>query len=228
MRIMTKDHPHSVLKAIGNRHDYLPAAGRDALLPTYDLLTRLLGMYKLHETLVAQAELTPGQHVLEIGCGTGNLTLKAKRTQPAAEVIGSDPDPLALARAERKANGLNGIRFERAYAQELPYPDKEFDRVLSSMMLHHLETDIKTAALAEALRVLRPGGSLHILDIGGEVTPDDGLMARLLLHNHHAHDNLGDGIPQLLRTVGFDCTVVASQRHRRLGRVTFYRGTRPN
>ncbi|MEV4128372.1 class I SAM-dependent methyltransferase [Nocardia sp. NPDC049707] len=225
---MTKDHPHSVVEAMGNRHDYLPAAGRDALLPGYDLLTRLLGMYKLHETLVAQAELTADQRVLEIGCGTGNLTIRAKRAQPAAEVIGSDPDPLALARAERKAHGLNGIRFERAYAQELPFPDQEFDRVLSSMMLHHLETDIKTAALAEALRVLRPGGSLHIVDVGGAVTPDDGLMARLLLHNDHARDNLGDGIPQLLRKVGFDCAVVASQRHRRLGRVTFYRGTRPN
>ncbi|MEU0499478.1 class I SAM-dependent methyltransferase [Nocardia sp. NPDC005998] len=224
---MTKDHPHSVLHAMGNRHDYLPAAGRDALLPGYDLLTRLLGMYKLHETLVAQAELAPGQRVLEIGCGTGNLTIRAKRAQPAAELIGSDPDPLALARAERKAHGLSGIRFERAYAQELPYAEGEFDRVLSAMMLHHLETDIKTAALAEVLRVLRPGGSVHIVDVGGAVTSDDGLVARLMLHNEHAADNLGDGIPQLLRSVGFDSAVVASQRHRRLGRVTFYRGIRP-
>lgn len=212
---------------MGNRHDYLPAAGRDALLPGYDLLTRLLGMYKLHETLVAQAELAPGQRVLEIGCGTGNLTIRAKRAQPAAELIGSDPDPLALARAERKAHGLSGIRFERAYAQELPYAEGEFDRVLSAMMLHHLETDIKTAALAEVLRVLRPGGSVHIVDVGGAVTSDDGLVARLMLHNEHAADNLGDGIPQLLRSVGFDSAVVASQRHRRLGRVTFYRGIRP-
>lgn len=224
---MTKDHPHSVIHAMGNRHDYLPAAGRDALLPGYDLLTRLLGMYKLHETLVAQAELAPGQRVLEIGCGTGNLTIRAKRAQPAAELIGSDPDPLALARAERKAHGLSGIRFERAYAQELPYAEGEFDRLLSAMMLHHLDIDIKKAALAEALRVLRPGGSLHIVDVGGAVTPDDGLVARLMLHNEHAADNLGDSIPQLLRSVGFDSAVVASQRHRRLGRVTFYRATRP-
>ncbi|WP_433731296.1 class I SAM-dependent methyltransferase [Nocardia sp. CA-129566] len=224
---MTKDHPHSVLHAMGNRHDYLPAAGRDALLPGYDLLTRLLGMYKLHQTLVAQAELAPGQRVLEIGCGTGNLTIRAKRAQPAAELIGSDPDPLALARAERKAHGLSGIRFERAYAQELPYAEGEFDRLLSAMMLHHLDADIKKAALAEALRVLRPGGSLHIVDVGGAVTPDDGLVARFMLHNKHAADNLGDSIPQLLRSVGFDSAVVASQRHRRLGRVTFYRATRP-
>ncbi|WP_433682634.1 class I SAM-dependent methyltransferase [Nocardia sp. CA-119907] len=224
---MTKDHPHSVIHAMGNRHDYLPAAGRDALLPGYDLLTRLLGMYKLHETVVAQAELAPGHRVLEIGCGTGNLTIRAKRAQPAAELIGSDPDPLALARAERKAHGLSGIRFERAYAQELPYAEGEFDRLLSAMMLHHLDTDIKKAALAEALRVLRPGGSLHIVDVGGAVTPEDGLVARLMLHNEHAADNLGDSIPQLLRSVGFDSAVVASQRHRRLGRVTFYRAIRP-
>lgn len=228
MRTMTKNHPHSVVHAMGNRHDYLPAAGRDALLPGYDLLTRLLGMPKLHEILVAQAELASGQRVLEIGCGTGNLTVRAKRAQPGAEVIGSDPDPLALARAERKADGLSGIRFERGYAQELPYPDQEFDRVLSAMMLHHLPADIKTAALAEAHRVLRPGGSLHIVDVGGPVTADDGLVARLMLHNNHVADNLGDGIPELLRTAGFDAAVVVSQRHRRLGRITFYRATRPS
>jgi SAM-dependent methyltransferase len=58
-------------------------------------------------------------------------------------VVGSDPDPLALARAQRKARGITGIRFERAYAQELPFADGEFDRVLSSMMLHHLAEDVK-------------------------------------------------------------------------------------
>ena len=113
MEAMTEHRPHSVTRVIGNRHDYLPAAGRDALLPGYDLLTRLLGMNRVYDTLLAQAELGDGLRVLEIGCGTGNLTIRAIRSQPAAEVIGSDPDPRALTRATRKARGLRGIRFER-------------------------------------------------------------------------------------------------------------------
>ncbi|WP_280254928.1 class I SAM-dependent methyltransferase [Nocardia wallacei] len=225
---MTEHRPHSVTTAMGNRHDYLPAAGRDAFLPAYDLLTRLLGAPRLHERLVDQAELRDDHRILEIGCGTGNLTLRAKRARPAAEVIGTDPDPRALARAVRKAQGQQGIRFEHAYAQELPYGDGEFDRVLSSLMLHHLDADIKQALAAEAFRVLRPGGRLHVVDIGGPMTPADGLAARLTLRGEHIGGNLGDGIPRLLRDAGFDCAVVDSQPHRRLGRVTYYRAVRPD
>ncbi len=223
---MTEHHPHSVIRASRNRHDYLPAAGHDVLLPAYDLLTRLLGMKRVYDTLIAQAELGDCRRVLEIGCGTGNLSIRVKRAHPSVEVIGSDPDPLALRRAQRKAFGLNGIRFERGYAQHLPYADGEFDRVLSSMMLHHLDNDAKTAAAAEIFRVLRPGGRLHLVDIG-DMTARDGLAARLIRHSRHAAGNLGDAIPRLLRTAGFDCTQVATQRQRVVGRLTYYRATRP-
>jgi ubiquinone/menaquinone biosynthesis C-methylase UbiE len=207
-------------------HDYLPAAGHDALLPGYDLLTRLFGFNRVHEKLIGQAELADGHHVLEIGCGTGNLTIRVKRAHPSVEVIGSDPDPLALKRAQRKAIRMSGIRFERGYAQQLPYADGAFDRVLSSMMLHHLDSDAKTAAAAEIFRVLRPGGRLHLVDMGGNMTAHDGLAARLVMRSHHAADNLGDAIPRLLRAAGFDCTEAATQRHRFVGRLTYYRATR--
>ena len=95
------------------------------------------------------------------------------------------------------------------------------------MMLHHLDDDVKADAAAEVLRVLRPGGRLHLVDIGGEMTAHDGLAARLMMHNRHAAGNLGDSIPRLLRTAGFDCTEVAVQRHRVIGRLTYYRATRP-
>jgi ubiquinone/menaquinone biosynthesis C-methylase UbiE len=219
---MTEHRPHSVTE-----HDYIPAAGRDALLPGYDLLTRLLGMNKAYDALVAQAELADGLRVLEIGCGTGNVTTRVKRAAPGADVVGTDPDPRALARAQRKAREMTGIRFERAYAQELPFADGEFDRVLSSMMLHHLGDDVKAAAAAEIYRVLRPGGTLHIVDIGGRTTGHHGLAARWMKDNPHAAGNLDDGIPRLLRTVGFDCAETGTRRNRFIGLLTFYRATRP-
>jgi ubiquinone/menaquinone biosynthesis C-methylase UbiE len=208
-------------------HDYMPAAGHDAFLPGYDLLTRLFGFSRVHERLIDQAELADGQRVLEIGCGTGNLTVRAKKTHPSIDVVGSDPDPLALKRAQRKARRLTGIRFERGYAQRLPYTDGEFDRVLSSMMLHHLDSDAKTVAAAEVFRVLRPGGRLHLVDMGGDMTVDDGLSARLALRGSHVAGNLGDAIPRVLRAAGFDCTEVATHRNRGVGRLTYYRATRP-
>jgi ubiquinone/menaquinone biosynthesis C-methylase UbiE len=223
MERMTEHRPHSAAR----HHDYLPASGKDALLPFYDLVTRVLGMGSTYDALVAQAELGDGLRVLEIGCGTGNVTVRAKRAAPRADMVGTDPDPLALARAQRKARGLTGIRFERAYAQELPFADGEFDRALSSMMLHHLDEDVKAGALAEVHRVLRPGGRLHIVDIGGHVTAHHGLAARWMKDNPHAAGNLGDAIPRLLREAGFECEEVGTRRHRLIGQLTFYRATRP-
>jgi ubiquinone/menaquinone biosynthesis C-methylase UbiE len=208
-------------------HDYIPAAGHDAFLPGYDLLTRLSGFNRVHDRLIAHAALAANHRVLEIGCGTGNLTIRAKQAHPPIEMIGSDPDPLALRRAQRKASRLSGIRFERGYAQRLPYTDGEFDRVLSSMMLHHLDNDAKAAAAAEVFRVLRPGGRLHIVDMGGNMTAHDGLSARLTLRSPLAAGNLGDAIPRVLRSVGFDCAEVDTHVQRFVGRLTYYRATRP-
>jgi SAM-dependent methyltransferase len=223
---MTKNHPHPIAGSMGNRRDYLPAAGHDALLPGYDLLTRVLGFNRVYRKLFEQAELTDGLSVLEVGCGTGNLITQVPREYPGVRAVGCDPDPRALTRAERKARGLRGMTFDRGYVQNLPYRDGEFDRVLSSMMWHHLDEEVKTQAATEIFRVLRPGGSLHLVDIGGDMTAGDGLLARRMLHSPHAAGNLGDAIPRRLQTAGFDCTVVGTQRVRLVGSVTFFRAVR--
>lgn len=215
---MTEHRPTEA--AADPRHDYLPAAGRDAFLPFYDVLTTALGVPKVHRRLIGQAGLASGQRVLEIGCGTGNLSLRAKRAHPGVDLVGCDPDPLALARAQRKARDLTGIRFERGYAQQLPYPDGTFDRVLSALMLHHLDPGTKVATAAEVLRVLRPGASLHLVDITGEMHGMHGLLARRVVRSGHL---AGHGIPQVLNAAGLNCTEAASHRHPVMGQITYYR-----
>jgi ubiquinone/menaquinone biosynthesis C-methylase UbiE len=208
---------------------FLPAMGHDWLLPLYDPFQRLVGTESLHRLLVERADVRAGHKALEIGCGTGNLLIVIKRSHPQAEVVGLDPDPKALARARRKATrkGLS-IELDRGFAEDLPYPDGSFDRVFSSLMFHHLEPEQRVAALREVRRVLRPGGSLHLLDFGGERVPTDGLIARFAHRSPRLHDNFGDGIPTLMGEAGLENPAeVAHKVNRMLGRVAYFRATAP-
>jgi ubiquinone/menaquinone biosynthesis C-methylase UbiE len=202
-------------------HDYLPAMGIDRLLPLYDTFTWLLGVPRIHRRLVELAGIEPGHRVLEIGCGTGNLALRAQRMHPDAEVAGIDPDPRALERARRKADraGLP-VRWDRGKAGELPYPDDSVDRVLSALMFHHLDDAEKKRALAEVRRVLRPGGQLHLVDIAGH---HHGRAGRRMLRNEHLRDNAGEGIPNRMREAGITDVRTGERGHLR---TTFYRATR--
>ena len=193
---MVERTPH---RARNHLHDYLPAMGDDRLIALYDPLTRLLGIPRVHSRLVEQAGIEPGHHVLEIGCGTGNLALLARRRHPAAEVVGIDPDPLAIARARRKSDRAGvPVRWDIGTAGDLPYPDASIDRVLSAFMFHHLDEAEKRRALAEVRRVLRPGGRLHLVDFGGHQRR----LGRLVHRSHRLHGNAGDAIPARMREAG--------------------------
>ena len=206
------------------RRSFIPAAGRDWLLPLYDPLQKLLGGDRLKRPLVDQAALAPGIRVLDIGCGTGSLTLLIKRMHPEVAVVGLDPDAKALAIARRKAEraGL-AIVLDRAFSDSLPYGDGSFDRVFSSLMFHHLKAGEKTATLKEVLRVLRPGGSLHLLDFG----PPRGRLARAAAHvlhrAEHVRENLEGRIPELLRESGFRHAEEVDHRGIFVGSLSYYR-----
>jgi ubiquinone/menaquinone biosynthesis C-methylase UbiE len=219
--------------ATTEEREYLPAMSMPGLLPLYDTVTRLLGARDAHWQLVAQAGVEPGATVLEIGCGTGNVLLLVARAVPGATVIGLDPDPRALALARRKARRVGaGIRLDRGYADQLPYPDGSVDRVLSSFMFHHLPPDEQQAALREAHRVLAPGGRLHLLDFdGGFPTPPRVVR---LVHRGHSHDHvhavLGNTAPvavlPALREAGFAAVAESGHGTTLFGGHTFWRAVR--
>ncbi len=225
MNELASHQPVRHIEAGGRR--YLPGMGRDWLLPLYDPFTRLIGIESAHRKLADQAELESAERVLEIGCGTGNLALLVKGMRPQLEVVGLDPDPGALARAGRKARraGLP-LELDRGFADELPYPDGSFDRVLSSLMFHHLAEELRMASLLQVLRVLRPGGSLHLMDFGGDSQHLHGL-ARLARRSRTLKDNWDNRLPTLMREAGFAEAVETGHLTKRIGRLTYYRATRP-
>jgi ubiquinone/menaquinone biosynthesis C-methylase UbiE len=220
--------PRPIADSPAAKGRYLPGMGLGWLLPLYDPFTRLIGIQTVHQKLADQAELDSARRVLEIGCGTGNLALLVKRIRPQLDVVGLDPDPKALARATRKARraGLD-LRLDRGFADQLPYPDTSFDRVLSALMFHHLDEDLQVASLREALRVLRPGGSLHLVDFGGSSHDLHGL-ARMARRSHTLRDNWDDRIPALMREAGLADPAETGHLTRRIGRLTYYRADRSN
>ena len=207
---------------------FLPAAGHDLFLPIYDPLTKLLGMDRRRQALVEQAALAPRQRVLDVGCGTGSLAILIKEQYPTTDVVGLDPDPKALDRARRKAAraGLS-IRFDRGFASALGYADQTFDRVVSSMMLHHLPDDDRLPALQEIKRVLKPGGRLELLDFGGPDSDLHGMAGRLVHSHRRLRSNAAAAVLRVMADAGF-----ADARHVRtestlIGRLEFYQATAP-
>ncbi|MET9023440.1 class I SAM-dependent methyltransferase [Actinopolymorpha sp. NPDC004070] len=180
---------------------FLPGAGKTWLLPFYDLFSRVADVRRLHERVAQLAEIAPGQTVVDVGCGTGNLSFAVLAAQPAARVTGLDPDDDALRRAARKARRRDvSLTLVQGYADRIPAEDATLDHVVSSLALHHVDDDGRTGFANDALRALRPGGKVTIVDFGGPASGTDGANSTDSAHQtHHAAHGHGHSPAHLLR-----------------------------
>ena len=186
-----------------NGRDFLPAAGHDLFLPLYDPIVRFMGFDRSRQELIAQANVKPDHRILDVGCGTGSFVVLLKRQLPAAQVIGLDPDPKALRRAQSKiVRAAVSVQLDQGFADQLPYQRDSFDRVFSSFMFHHLEEHEKEKALNEVSRVLKPGGSFHLLDFTAD-HGTHGFLSRLFHSHARMKDNTDERLLQLMRLAGF-------------------------
>jgi ubiquinone/menaquinone biosynthesis C-methylase UbiE len=189
----------------------------------YDLFGNVVTLGRaaaMREQTVDLAALRAGERVLEVGCGTGEVAQRARaRVGPAGQVSGIDPSAEMIAVAQRKAAraGLD-IDYRVGAIEALPYPGASFDAVLSSLMLHHLPDDLKSAGLAEVQRVLKPGGRLLIVDFKRPRGWLARVAMRLLLHGH-----LGRGfehLPAIVAGAGFADVTSGATRFDFLGFVS--------
>lgn len=206
---------------------YVPALGYLWLTGLYDPVVRYTTReHRFKTTLLAQAKLQPGQHVLDLACGTGTLAIMAKQRVPMLQLTGLDGDPAILQRARSKAAKQHvSIQFEHGYATALPFADASYDRVLSSLFFHHLIPNDKQKTFAEIYRVLRPGGELHIADWG---KPANALMRTLfysiqLLDGFpNTRDHVEGRLPDMLRATGFHSVAEMQQFNTVYGTLSLY------
>lgn len=188
---------------------YVPALGYRWLTSLYDPVVRVTTRETaVKRRLAEQAGMQPGHTILDLGCGTGTLTIMLKTLCPDAEVIGLDGDPevLEIARKKAKAAGIQ-IALEHGTASALPYERHSFDRVLSSLLFHHLSRADKERSFGEVHRVLRPSGEFHIADWGRAQNWPMRLAflaVQLLDGFSTTGDNVAGLIPNVLVKAGFD------------------------
>ena len=161
----------------------------------YDLMVWLLTFGRersFRERLVELARLRPGETVLDVGCGTGTLAIAAKRrVGPTGIVQGIDASPEMIARANRKAKkeGIE-VTFRTAVVETLPFPDRHFDVVLSTLMLHHLPRPTREQSAREFRRVLKPGGRVLAVDFGMPGRHRKGIISHLHRRGHLSLDSV--------------------------------------
>ncbi len=194
-----------------SRQPYVTAAGFRVLTPLYDTVVRLT-MREPHwrPLLVEQVldGLAQDGVIVDVGAGTGAFAIPLAQRDRRVIAVDGDEDVRAIA---RRRPGAQLVDWRDGLATALPVGDGEADRVVMSLLLHHLDAAATAQALAEARRVLRPGGRLHIADWG---RPHDPLMRasfgvlQLIDGVAGTRDHVAGRLPGLVAQSGFGSVAV--------------------
>lgn len=135
---------------------------------------------RIVEGVASYVNVPSGGNCLDVGCGSGALTIAAAKRNPSARIVGCDRwgkeyDEFSQQLCERnaKAEGVSNVSFQPGDATHLPFPDESFDAVTSNYVYHNVPGHDKQELLLETLRVLRKGGTFAIHDLMGKARYGD-------------------------------------------------------
>ncbi len=188
--------------------DYVPALRFHALTGLYDRVMAATNRERrFKRALLERLELPAHGTLLDLGCGTGTMTLWARAAWPQARIIGVDADPAALEIAgDKQSEAGVEIDFRRADARALPLETSSVDAVTCSLFFHHLADSDKNAVLAEIRRALRPRGQLLIADWGrprSALTAAGFFLVRCLDGFERTRSNARGRLPEMIARAGF-------------------------
>ncbi len=210
----------------GQKQKYIPASKYHILTPCFDFFIRLtMPEITFRKALIKKMNINDSHTVLDFGCGSGSTTILMRKMYPGADVIGIDIDKKILNIAKNKAEKLNQpISFELYEGDRLPYPDSYFDRVVSSLVFHHLSKSQKESVLKEIHRVLKPDGELHIGDLGVARNLYAKFIYAISQYFEPITDNTKGLIPFYIKSAGFKDVQVHDSVNALFGTVSLYSG----
>jgi ubiquinone/menaquinone biosynthesis C-methylase UbiE len=200
--------------------DQLIKSQMEKMVPSYDSYMKKMTFGReriLREETVCLAQIVPGNSVLEVGCGTGTLTLAAKRQAgPSGKVFGIDIIPGMIETSQHKAaEAKEDITFQLGSIDNIPFPDKHFDVVMCSFMIFHMSETTMQKGIAEIHRVLKPQGRWLVLDLALPTQPLQRFIAQRLFGGMLEHD-LHELLPSM-EAAGFSKIEMGQAKFRVMG-----------
>jgi len=200
--------------------DKLMKSQMEKMVPSYDSYMKKMTLGRervLRDETVNLAQVKAGDCILEIGCGTGTLTLAAKRKAgPSGKAFGIDTIPGMIEASQRKAAEANeDITFQPGSIDNIPFSANQFDVVMCSFMIFHMSETTRRKGIAEIHRVLKPQGRLLVLDMALPAQPLSRAIAKMLfggMLEHELHE-----LRPLMEASGFSNIEIAPANFRILG-----------